>query len=140
MVICQAHAASVISAGEGLENFTTSKQYTNELSDDIWQELTTTPPLTTTTRPRQFYERLPKQIRLHPFVLWWSTIVQSVPQLIRQRNQKRKTLLPFDLHFNSSTTETPSFKVEAHDVNDIAAGLDILIPDSPTVFDQIPLD
>lgn len=139
MVICQTHAASV-GPGKEQENFTTTYQYRNELLNDILQELTTTPPLTT-THPQQFYERVPKPLRLpHPFVLWWSTIAQSVPQLIRERNQKSQTSQPLDPHLQFTTTEMTSFHVEAHDVNDIAAGLDTLIPDSPTVFDQTPLD
>ena len=74
-----------------------------------------------------------------PFVLWWSTLTQSVLQLLRQRtptttSNPNKTFI--------ATSPFPIFPAEdpSHNVNDIASGLDTITVDAPPVFDSFPLE
>lgn len=74
----------------------------------------------------------------HPFVVWWSAVSQSILRLIRQRSLKSDILHPPNLGQDLTTTEIYHHP-HAEDVNDLAAGLDAVQLDTPTL-DQTPLE
>lgn len=83
-------------------------------------------------------ESYPTPIRiLRPFVVWWSAVAQSIPRLIRQRILK-SDLRPSQQNSNSSTL-FHHVQHDVNDVNDVAAGLDLVLPESPP-FEQTPLE
>lgn len=85
-------------------------------------------PLTESTTRRSAIVR--------PFNLWWSIFTQSLLQLRRLR--AKTTEAAFSL---ISTTSVPRVPTEdlAHNVNDVAAGLESISIDVP-VFDLMPLE
>ncbi|XP_057379129.1 uncharacterized protein LOC130701167 [Daphnia carinata] len=91
-------------------------------------------PLTESTTRRSAIVR--------PFNLWWSIFTQSLLQLKRLRAKKTEATFSLSPDQSSiSTTTAPYVPKEdvAHNVNDIAAGLEAISIDAP-VFDFLPLE
>ena len=84
-------------------------------------------------KPMLITEAIQRPLRVpRPFVLWWSTLTQSILQLLRQRTLTTTFV---------TTAPFPNFPLEDpnHNVNDVAAGLDMITVDAPPVFD-LPLE
>lgn len=122
--------------GEEFHNLTMTSQSQNESQKETIQE---TSQLFTSTESSHSTIGFQKPVRLPlPFVLWWSSVAQSVPKLIRQRYLKDNTNSSQIQNLDHKTTQPPDFPIETNDINEIAAGLDNLVIDSPPSFDQMP--
>lgn len=143
-VIVETHAAS-LNTGEEFQNYTTTNQIlTQQPRKDVFSETTASRLTVSTTRSPLFIEPNLSPVRIpRPFVLWWSTVAQSVLELLRQRSLIRETARTISPHHtvkNVTQEADYQFEVDINDVNDVAAGLDTIFADSPPVFDQTPTE
>ncbi|KAI9551640.1 hypothetical protein GHT06_021975 [Daphnia sinensis] len=80
---------------------------------------------------------------VRPFNLWWSIFTQSLLQLRRLRAKATEEIFSLtpDQPASTSATSVPQVPTEdvAHNVNDVAAGLETISIDVP-VFDLMPLE
>ncbi len=142
-VIVETHAAS-LNTGEEFQNYAPSNQIPTQPKKGVFSETTASRFAVSTTQSPQFIEPDPSPVRIpRPFVLWWSTVAQSILELLRQRSLLRETSHTISPHhIVNNVTKEADYQIEddKNDVNDVAAGLDTIFADSPPVFDQTPTE
>jgi len=131
------HAAS-LNTGKAFQSYVQTNEIPIQFNEVITERVN--PRLVDEAVPTMITEPIQRPLKdPRLFVLWWSTLTQSILQLLRQRtwpttsipNQTFIATTPFPV----SQTDDPT-----HNVNDVAAGLDTIIVDAPPVFDSMPLE
>lgn len=134
-VISDAHAAS-LNTGKAFQSYV----QTNNIPIQVNEAITERAKPRTVADAILITEPIQKPLKdPRLFVLWWSTLTQSILQLLRQRTSTTTSNLNQTF---IATTPFPVFQTDdpTHNVNDVAAGLDTIIVDAPPVFDSMPLE